>query len=159
MSTLIHLQNEVKHLRNLLKKYKQYSFVDILTGLYNRRKFDNDFRRLNSLHKRYGNAYSIIFIDLNKFKYYNDHFGHSYGDKILNKFAKHLKKVIRKTDRVYRYGGDEFACILHGNTDKFSEDFYKRLKNTEIAFSYAHTNINININKVDKLMYEQKKGE
>ncbi len=96
----------------LYQELKNLAITDGLTGLYNHRKFyeilDEEMERL-SRHERY---LSVMFIDIDGFKKYNDTYGHLEGDKLLKKVAKLLIQGVRKVDKVARYGGDEFAVLL-----------------------------------------------
>ncbi len=100
-----------------LKKYRDYlegiSYLDGLTEIPNRRKF-NEFLDLSWKSAiRESVPISIILIDIDKFKLFNDHYGHQEGDTCLIKIAKVLfKSIVRKSDLVARFGGEEFACIL-----------------------------------------------
>jgi len=88
------------------------SLTDALTGLYNRRYFNDNLKGELKRCDRYGTSLSLIIFDVDNFKRYNDTFGHTNGDKILSKIGKILKKCIRQTDSGCRYGGEEFAVIL-----------------------------------------------
>ena len=90
-----------------------FAFHDHLTGLYNRRYFE---QKLKTLDVRGNLPLSIIMCDLNGLKLINDSFGHDFGDKLLIKMAEMLKETSRTSDVVARIGGDEFALILP-NTD------------------------------------------
>ncbi|MEJ2759100.1 MAG: diguanylate cyclase, partial [Anaerolineales bacterium] len=91
---------------------RHQAVTDTLTGLSNRRAFDNrldeEIRRSN----RYSHPFSLVMIDLDKFKIVNDTFGHVVGDRTLKSVAACLQMAVRDTDFVARYGGDEFAMIL-----------------------------------------------
>lgn len=97
---------------------QQNSITDCLTGLGNRRYFDETLEKEFSRLKRSGAKLSLIMIDIDYFKKYNDTYGHIAGDRCLEMIAKKLKTIIqRKSDTVVRYGGEEFIVILP-ETDK-----------------------------------------
>lgn len=82
---------------------------DKLTGLYNRHAFENDIKYLDP-----GTVYSVIFLDIDNFKNFNNSFGHQVGDKILFDCATIILNSIRQTDLAYRYGGEEIVMLLCG---------------------------------------------
>jgi len=86
--------------------------IDELTGLLNRRSLDELIASEINRHSRYGGVFSLIILDLDSFKAFNDHYGHLAGDKLLGKIGSIMKSAIRSTDRAFRFGGDEFAILL-----------------------------------------------
>lgn len=89
------------------------SITDSLTGLFNQRHFYNRLREEIDRARRQNHPLSLIFLDLDKFKEYNDQYGHLAGDKVLFKSGKIILSNIRENvDTAFRYGGDEFAVIL-----------------------------------------------
>jgi diguanylate cyclase (GGDEF)-like protein/PAS domain S-box-containing protein len=88
------------------------SVTDALTGLYNRRYFNNNLKAESERSDRYGSYLSLILFDVDYFKKYNDTFGHTEGDKVLSMIGNIIKKCIRQSDSGCRYGGEEFAVIL-----------------------------------------------
>ncbi len=90
--------------------------VDHLTGLLNRRVFLEKLEAETDRFKRYGVSAVLMILDLDHFKNINDKFGHAGGDRVLRRFAKRLKKTVRKTDIVGRLGGEEFAVLLSETT-------------------------------------------
>ena len=86
--------------------------VDELTGLLNRRSLDEVIVSEISRLSRYGGVFSLIILDLDSFKAFNDTYGHLSGDKLLRQIGTILKSCIRSTDQAFRYGGDEFAILL-----------------------------------------------
>ncbi|MBF0444257.1 MAG: diguanylate cyclase [Magnetococcales bacterium] len=93
--------------------FKRLAMVDGLTGIYNRRYFDELFTKEWQRSIRAQSPLSIILMDIDFFKGYNDHYGHVEGDTCLKRIAKALKGgVIRTTDTLARYGGEEFVCLM-----------------------------------------------
>ncbi len=88
------------------------SFTDELTGLYNRRGFDEQLERTLAVAERHGSTGVLAFIDLDDFKAINDGLGHQAGDAVLRHVAALLRENVRATDIAARIGGDEFAAIL-----------------------------------------------
>ncbi|WP_456488342.1 EAL domain-containing protein [Caminibacter pacificus] len=101
-----------KELQEEKEKFKERSIRDPLTGLYNRSYVLNTFNEIASRVKRNGKKAVIAFIDLDQFKEINDSLGHDYGDLLLIKIAQRIKKTVRRSDVVSRFGGDEFVLIL-----------------------------------------------
>jgi diguanylate cyclase (GGDEF)-like protein len=96
---------------------EQRSRIDELTGLFNRRHFEELLKEEISRHSRYGEVLSIFILDLDNFKNYNDLYGHPAGDILLNQIGKIIKGSVRNVDKAFRYGGDEFVALLP-KTDK-----------------------------------------
>ena len=96
----------------LYAKAEQRARVDELTGLFNRRHFEERMKEELSRHGRHGTAFSVFILDLDGFKTYNDIYGHPSGDVLLAQVAKMIKGSIRNADQAFRYGGDEFIVIL-----------------------------------------------
>jgi len=94
-----------------LRLMSQLARVDVLTGLLNRRAFEEHLTKLEAVALRYGQLYSLILIDLDHFKSLNDEAGHPAGDAALREIAATLRDQIRDADRVFRVGGDEFAVL------------------------------------------------
>jgi len=97
----------------LLKKLESLSNSDRLTGLYNRRYFDLRLQEEMAHAKRNGTATTVLMLDVDHFKKYNDHYGHPLGDECLRQFSDCLRQiVVRETDFVARYGGEEFVIVM-----------------------------------------------
>jgi len=97
---------------SLYEESKSVSLHDPLTGLANRRFMDMQLDKSMELAKRYGESFSLIMLDIDFFKKYNDTRGHLEGDRLLVKLADILMRETRKADFVFRYGGEEFLVIL-----------------------------------------------
>ena len=95
------------------RKLESLSITDGLTGIANRRRFDQVLTQEYARHTRSGAELSLILLDIDYFKLYNDHYGHLRGDQTLREIARLLDDgMIRPADLAARYGGEEFACIL-----------------------------------------------
>ena len=91
---------------------KRLVITDPLTGCHNRRFFDEIERREIQRHKRYEAPLSIVFVDVNHFKQLNDTLGHDVGDQVLKTIGGLLRRIVRESDYVIRWGGDEFVLLL-----------------------------------------------
>ena len=94
------------------EKLKYYAFHDPLTGCLNRRAFETALSREFSRAKRHFRDLSLVFMDVDKFKQINDHYGHDVGDKALAYIAETIQSLVRDEDILARYAGDEFILIL-----------------------------------------------
>ncbi|MGB7539821.1 MAG: GGDEF domain-containing protein, partial [Anaerolineales bacterium] len=104
---------------------------DSLTGLYNRRAFDREFLKEKRRMERYSAAElticSLLFIDIDDFKRYNDAFGHAVGDAVLQAVAEAIAAIIRTTDIASRFGGDEFNVLLPATGVDGAENLASRI--------------------------------
>ena len=100
---------------------------DALTGLLNRRSFQKELGKWSQFALRYQRHVALIFIDLDEFKYVNDTYGHSAGDRYLVGVSELLTKALRTTDTVARWGGDEFAILLPETTREASIEVANKL--------------------------------
>jgi diguanylate cyclase (GGDEF)-like protein len=91
---------------------------DGLTGVFNHRYFHDSLKEKIILSEKNGEPISMIFVDIDYFKHYNDLYGHQRGDEVLRTIGNILKKNIRSTDIAARYGGEEFALILPNTTEE-----------------------------------------
>lgn len=106
------LQKLNEKLKTLYEEAKSSSLHDPLTGLSNRRLLEIQLEKNFESAKRYGHSLSIIMLDIDHFKQYNDTHGHIEGDRMLAQIAYILLKAVRTADYVFRYGGEEFMIML-----------------------------------------------
>lgn len=106
---------------------KEQATRDWLTGLYNRRYFEETLSDHIESARRYDRELSLVLLDMDGFKRINDAGGHEAGDEALRRFAGILKLTARKADIVCRFGGDEFAVILPETTQKNALKFAERV--------------------------------
>lgn len=103
-------------LEEAMQRLHALSVNDELTGVGNRRDLNSKLEMERQLFERTGLSFSIAVLDLDGFKAVNDRFGHSVGDEVIKTFAGLVKKEMRSTDYLARYGGDEFVIMLRGAT-------------------------------------------
>lgn len=113
------------------------SVMDPLTHAFNRRYQDVMLRTFWAAAKKYNEPFTLLMIDLNKFKEINDEHGHQMGDRVLQSTVQTIFNQIRQTDLVCRFGGDEFLIILHRCPKEAALSMAKRLRNeiAKITFS------------------------
>jgi diguanylate cyclase (GGDEF)-like protein len=112
------------------------SFIDNLTGVFNRNYFDNTFNK--ELHRagRYNQPFSVVMLDLDDFKLVNDTYGHPVGDSVLKEFTFLLKNLLREEDIAARYGGEEFVVMLPQTDVAGSKIFAERLLEETVAHTF-----------------------
>jgi diguanylate cyclase (GGDEF domain) len=135
--------------RDFEQQYK-LATTDGLTELYNHRYFQEQIRMQVEQSKRYNNNFSLIIIDIDFFKKFNDTFGHQSGDAVLRQVAQTLKKNVRATDIVCRYGGEEMSIILPntGKDEAFStaQKICERVANRKFKLAGdKETNVTISL--------------
>lgn len=102
----------INQINYIYTRTKYLSITDELTGLANRRCFDTTLEKEFLRAKRYKNKLTLVMFDIDFFKQVNDTYGHQCGDYILKQVANAALQTFRKTDTVFRFGGEEFAVIL-----------------------------------------------
>lgn len=167
-----------KELMNSYQKIVDQSNTDSLTQIFNRKKFDEYSTIFLNESKRYNNTFSLVLIDLNKFKPINDTYGHDIGDKVLIFFAKTISRLIRESDFFFRTGGDEFILLLPNTKYKSASVLINKIKENlkknhftndsldlELSASFGtceyeinFQDINIMIKIADDRMYKDKKN-
>ncbi len=155
---------------NILDRRRQYfekTYTDVLTGTYNRRYYEDKVK--NGI-----NHVGLAMIDLDDFKIYNDLYGHDIGDRILKTISVEMKKCLRSTDKLIRYGGDEFLVVMPGVKKESFENvlhaMMKHVQDCEIT-GYSSVKMSVSIgaamcddgkiedavSRADKLLYRAKK--
>ena len=122
-----------------LKKVELLSTKDSLTGVWNRHVFENEAEQRFAGLKRQGIEFSLIFIDIDNFKLFNDTYGHSEGDRILRTIAVSLDRSLeRGTDRFFRVGGEEFAVLTLSATEPELSSLMEKLRYTVYGLQITH---------------------
>lgn len=153
------LEEKVKQrTESLLKaneKLEQISVRDELTGLFNRRYAMYEIEQMIANYKRYNKTFSLLYIDLDKFKSVNDNYGHEFGDRVLIWIAKYLESCVRKTDIVCRLGGDEFLIICGFSSKENALNLGSKLNkkfenyNNDEIFKYWKPSLSIGVGEID----------
>ena len=170
-----------KQNKEIINSYNELEIIsntDALTGVFNRKKFIEYSSIFISEAKRYNTIFSVLVIDLNKFKYINDNYGHDIGDEVLILFTKIVSNIIRQSDYFFRTGGDEFILLLPNTTINESKNIIEKIKKAldleaykkdEVHFYISASfgvsefnidgdNINTLVKVADERMYEYKKN-
>ncbi|HBV85647.1 GGDEF domain-containing protein [Desulfosporosinus sp.] len=117
--------------------------TDNLTGVLNRRAFDEDIKNLE-----HNGSYALIFIDIDNFRDFNNRFGHDVGDSVLVKVGQAIQASVRTTDRVYRYGGEEIVLLLRdcnkANSWKMAETIRSKISELDNG-SYPQITISLGV--------------
>jgi diguanylate cyclase (GGDEF)-like protein len=159
------------------RRYRKLSIIDDLTQLYNSRHFYAQLEIEIERSNRYGQPLTLLLLDLDNFKTFNDKYGHVEGDYVLSQLGQVIKRCLRETDSAYRYGGEEFTIMLPMTTSKEGIVTAKRIQMElrKEAFSpvlgqevYMTVSIGLAqykpkeemkkfVQRVDQLMYQAKK--
>lgn len=123
-------------LEELNDKLKELSNCDPLTNVYNRRYFSEISNKMLSLTTRNSHDLGIIILDIDKFKNINDTYGHGLGDKVIIELAQNLKEIVRDSDIVSRFGGEEFVILMYNinleNAQNVAEKIRQHVEAIEI---------------------------
>jgi diguanylate cyclase (GGDEF)-like protein len=165
-------------LRVSQEKYRELSIVDDLTQLYNSRHFYHQLKTEVERTERYGQPLTLLLLDLDDFKRFNDAYGHVEGDKVLLRLGQVIKRCLRQSDSAYHYGGEEFTIILPMTTSEEGTVTAERIR-TEFKKEHfyptpdqvVHMTASVGlgqykpqedekafVHRVDQLMYQGKKN-
>ncbi|WP_108652376.1 GGDEF domain-containing protein [Dongshaea marina] len=121
---LAEAQQEIEQLRNALQESRKQASHDALTQLLNRRSFDQE---LESFHQQ-SQLYSLVLVDIDHFKAFNDEYGHQLGDLVLKMVARRLQDSCKEGIQAYRYGGEEFALVAPGKKLMVARQFAESVR-------------------------------
>jgi len=167
-----------KELKESEERYRELSIIDGLTQLYNSRYFYSQLKMEIDRIERHEYPLTLMLLDLDDFKIFNDTYGHIEGDHVLLRLGQLIKRCLRKEDSAYRYGGEEFTIILPMTAkeegavtaERIREELRKENfspvpdKNVNITVSIGlaqyrnHEDVSDFVNRVDNLMYQSKKN-
>jgi two-component system cell cycle response regulator len=126
--TQIRRMRYADHLRNDVQASIEMAVIDALTGLNNRRYFETHFAGLVDQAARKGKPISLMILDIDYFKAVNDTHGHDAGDEVLKSFAARARKVVRASDLVCRFGGEEFVIVMPDTTAAVATRIAERIR-------------------------------
>ena len=146
----------IKKINFMYSHTRHMSLTDGLTGLYNRRHFDSMVEREFLRSKRYDGDLSLAIVDIDFFKKINDQYGHLCGDYVLKEVAYMILDNFRKTDLVFRYGGEEFVVLLTETNLSGSvvplERLRKKIESYPFKFNGEGLKLTISIGVADNLV-------
>ncbi|PHQ24620.1 hypothetical protein CLH62_17170 [Marinobacter guineae] len=125
---VIGVMRDITDQKNLEEKLRTESVTDELTGLFNRKQFNQDLNSRYSSFIRSGIISSIVMYDFDHFKNINDVYGHAMGDEVLKQAASLVVDQLRPSDNAYRLGGEEFAILLNGTDTDDAKTFAERIR-------------------------------
>lgn len=135
------LRSDRREMRDLRRRLADMALTDSLTGLPNRRHFEEVLRAELDRVRRYGGHCAVAMVDVDFFKHYNDHVGHLAGDNALRELADVMRRELRLHDMVSRYGGEEFALILINTSTEEAYPILDRLRLDVQEHPFRHRDI------------------
>lgn len=141
-SCLSILKNQIEVTGKNIEEYlgiQHLVYVDDATGLYNTRYLSNVLDREIAAHEQSKRSFAVLFIDADRFKSINDSHGHLVGTKLLFELGDHLKRFLRQSDTVFRYGGDEFVAVLANADLKTAERVAERIRESVEGKSFLES--------------------
>lgn len=125
---------------HMLKRLQKLAITDALTKLYNSRHFHTQIELEVDRSNRYGHPLSLLLLDIDHFKEYNDTYGHLEGNKVLQKIGSVIRVCLRKMDSAYRYGGEEFTVILPETSGDEAEVVAQRIRRAIVEEKFKPLN-------------------
>lgn len=129
----------------LYESVRRIAWTDSLTGVYNRHFFNEILPREMERSSRYGNQLSVLLLDIDGFKMFNDTYGHLKGDAVLKIIARLFSTQLRISDTIARFGGDEFVVILPETNRRSALAIAERIRNTVAARSFGKARLSVSI--------------
>jgi len=139
---------KTQNMKRINEQLKNQAYTDPLTGLYNRRQFNEISEKIMTLNIDRRSQGSLIILDIDNFKNVNDTYGHTVGDKVLINLSNILKKILRNDDVCVRYGGEEFVLVLpftdKNNAIFLADKIRMRIEEAKVKFD-ANESLNYTI--------------
>ncbi|MFH0729133.1 MAG: diguanylate cyclase [Pseudomonadota bacterium] len=135
---LTEMKGEIQTAWQRAKSLERELLIDPLTGIYNRRAYDRRIVEETERYQRYQRTFSLLIFDVDYFKRVNDLYGHSVGDMCLKEIVHRIKPVLRKSDFMARFGGEEFAVIVPETGSAGAADVAEKLRQTVEATKFIY---------------------
>ena len=172
------LRKAEQELKENEQRYRELSIIDDLTQLYNFRHFYFQLKIELDRSNRYEQPLTLLLLDLDNFKAFNDTYGHVEGDQVLQRLGQVVKRCLRETDFAYRYGGEEFTILLPMTTSvegvvtaerirtEFKKETFSPASGQEVHVTVStglaqykpQEEMKVFVHRVDQLMYQGKKS-
>lgn len=135
------VEERTKALEKANTNLMEMSLLDGLTGIHNRRSFDQNIAKVFYEAREDLGTFAVMIADIDYFKNYNDTYGHAEGDRVLKQIAETIKNIIREDDRVFRYGGEEFVVIFNHADLSVSQSIANRILTaiTDLAIDHRES--------------------
>ena len=169
---ILGISRDITELHETHEKLKEQAYHDELTHIFNRKAFNERIREKFDLYQRYNSIFCIAMYDIDNFKKINDTYGHDVGDKVLKEMTDEVRLHIRKTDLLFRVGGEEFVIIFSKTMIDEAFEVVEKMRvmvsnmdiieNEKITISIGLTQVNEEddptsiYERIDKLMYLSK---
>ncbi|GLI33552.1 GGDEF domain-containing protein [Desulforhabdus amnigena] len=172
------VKTEIDQIQERARNLEREAFIDPLTNIHNRRAYEQRLKEEFQRYTRYGQVFSMLLLDVDDFKNVNDSYGHAAGDLCLKEVINKVKGILRVSDFLSRYGGDEFVVILPG-TDreamkKVAEKIHSSIEKTRFFYQGKQIIVRISVggtqvepldqkeedvfDRADRALYEAKTG-
>jgi diguanylate cyclase (GGDEF)-like protein/PAS domain S-box-containing protein len=172
------LKKAEQSLKESEQRYRELSIIDDLTQLYNSRHFYFQLKIELDRSNRYGQPLTLLLLDIDNFKHFNDTYGHVEGDQVLRRLGLVVKRCLRETDFAYRYGGEEFTILLPMTTSadgavtaeriltEFKKETFSPVPGQDVHVTVSiglaqykpQEEMKVFVHRVDQLMYQGKKN-
>lgn len=139
------LEAQYQQLEEANVRLEQLAATDGLTGLANHRAFQEELSQLTARVARDGKPLAVVLFDVDRFKQYNDNFGHPAGDEVLKTVAQILRQTVRQADFAARYGGEEFAALLYDADAETSAMIAERIRAAIAAHGFPNRAVTVSV--------------
>ncbi|MBP1924783.1 diguanylate cyclase (GGDEF)-like protein [Sedimentibacter acidaminivorans] len=129
MKLLHQLDQSIDYTKDLLVKTQHLANTDNLTKIYNRGKIEDTLKEQMNIYEIYDRLFSVLMVDIDHFKRFNDQYGHDFGDQVIIEVSRLLQQNLRATDSIGRWGGEEFLIVLRDSNLQIAQSVGQKLIN------------------------------